>query len=36
MSQDFGWRRPGEGYVKAYDRALALRALQTRQQLNAP
>ena len=31
MSQDFGWRRSGESYVKAYGRALALRALHTRQ-----
>lgn len=25
MSQDFGWRRSGESYVKAYGRALELR-----------
>jgi len=31
MSQDFGWRRSGESYVKAYGRALALRAPHTRQ-----
>jgi len=30
MSQDFGWRRSGEGYVEAYGRALASRSARTK------
>jgi len=36
MSQDFGWRRSGEGYVQAYGRALASRSVHTRHSAEAP
>jgi len=36
MSQNFGWRRSGEGYVQAYGRALASRSARTRNSVEAP
>lgn len=36
MSQDFGWRRSGESYLKAYGRALAARGTQASRNVHAP